>query len=327
MRTRFKSSRLLKGILLFWLAVLTLTAGCDRAQEPISVDFSKTVPAIKPQSGLDQQAEHNLRVAVGAMISPRKTFSYYQELLAYLQDRLGRRVELVQKKTYAETNLLLAKGEIDMAFICSGPYATQGRNMGLKLLAAPQVAGATTYRSYLIVHRDSSYKSLANLAGSTFAFTDPDSNTGWLVPRFWLLQAGQTPRRFFGKFLFTHGHDNSILAVAKKLVDGAAVDSLIWDYHQAIYPSLTAKTRIIRRSQSFGIPPVVGSPNLSVKTGKAVQEQLFAMHLNDRGRKILTELRIDRFVPAQDDWYQNIRQMHAALMDDGEGLQHGSAKP
>ncbi len=319
MRTKLRTNRLHKFISPLWLVALALMAGCDRVQEPITVDFAKTVPVTKPQSHLGLQKKNNLRVAVGAMISPRKTFSFYQELLVYLQDRLGRRVELVQKKTYAETNLLLAKGEIDLAFICSGPYATQGQKMGLKLLAAPQVAGATTYRSYLIVHKDSPYKTLADLAGTTFAFTDPDSNTGWLVPRFWLLQAGQTPHRFFGKFLFTHGHDNSILAVAKKLVDGASVDSLIWDYHQATYPSLTAKTRIIRKSQPFGIPPVVGSPSLSARSGQAIQEQLFAMHLNNRGKRILAQLRIDRFVPARDVWYQNIRQMHAALTGNGEG--------
>lgn len=275
------------------------------------VDFNKVKSV--PRADTSRTRDDTLRVAIGSMISPRATMDHYQELLTYLGNRMNRPVELVQKKTYAEINQLLDSGEIDVAFICSGPFAADSQKMGLRLLAAPEVQGKPFYRSYLIVNANSTYGSLRELKGKIFAFTDPDSNTGRLVPTFWLSEFGHSPTEFFRQIIYTHGHDNSILAVARGLVDGASVDSLIWEYYRGMNSPLTAKTRVIKKSQPFGIPPVVASRHLSPAASRAVSDALLSMHQNNRGRGILAELKIDRFVPAQKEWYDPVRRMQAKL--------------
>jgi phosphonate transport system substrate-binding protein len=80
------------------------------------------------------------------------------------------------------------------------------------------------YQSYLIVHKDSPFRTIEDLKGKTFAFTDPDSNSGSLVPRYWLKQLNTRPEDFFRSITYTYSHDNAIMAVAKQLVDAAAVD-------------------------------------------------------------------------------------------------------
>ena len=44
------------------------------------------------------------------------------------------------------------------------------------------------------------------------------------------------------------------VAVAKALVDGAAIDGLIWEYYHQKDPVFTSRTRIIRKSKPYGIP-------------------------------------------------------------------------
>ena len=129
-----------------------------------------------------------LRVAVAAMVSPKETFDLYRQLLAYLGHKSGKDLEFVQRKTYGEIDELLRKGEIDLAFICSGPYVAGRGKFGFESLAVPEVHGSHFYRSYLIVNKDSPYRRLEELKGHTFAFTDPDSNTGKLVPTYWLAE-------------------------------------------------------------------------------------------------------------------------------------------
>ena len=73
----------------------------------------------------------------------------------------------------------------------------------------------------------------------------------------------ETPDSFFRKYVFTYSHDNSIKSVAEKLVDGAAVDSLVYDYTVARSPLFSAKTRVIQKSGPYGIPPVVVHPGLN----------------------------------------------------------------
>lgn len=306
------------------LALLLVPLSCTRSEEAKRVDFSRVRPVPRPATA--PSPAKSLRVAVGAMISPQQTFHHYRELLTYLGDKLDRQIHLVQRKTYGEINKLLGRGEIDLAFICSGPYAAGNKLYNLELLAAPEVQGRHFYYSYLIVNAQSPYRSLADLRGRVFAFTDPESNTGKIVPTFWLALLGQRPETFFAQVIYTHGHDNSIMAVARGLVDGAAVDGLIWDFYHRIDPSFTAKTRIIKRSEPFGIPPVVASHYLPLQLKQAIRQVLLTMHQDPQGRKILSGLLIDRFVPAQDQWYDSVRRMLSKL-ESQRGQAHVAAQP
>jgi phosphonate transport system substrate-binding protein len=312
---RLKPFGYLPGILVF-LAFMT---ACTDSTGPTVVDFEKTIAASRPgEANPVQPGRPVLRVAVGAMVSPKETFVHYRQLLDYLGNRLGMDVELVQRKTYGEISELVGNGGIDLAFICSGPYATGKGKYGFELLATPEIQGSHFYQSYLIVNRDSPFGRLEDLKGRTFAFTDPDSHTGKLVPTHWLAERNERPETFFGKAIYTYSHDNSILAVAKGLVDGAAVDGLVWEFYRQKKPSLTDATRVIRKSEPFGIPPVVASGSLAPAAKLAVREILLSMHEDPVGAGILGEIMIERFVEPRDEWYDGIRHLWRGLARDVE---------
>ncbi len=293
------------------LVTVFILSGCGRDSDAVVVDFNKTVAVDRPVSSEPEVPQ--LRVAVAAIISPKETFAYYRQLLDYIGHKLGSDVQFIQRKTYGEINELLAGGQIDLAFICSGPYVVGREKHGFELLATPEVQNSHFYHSYLIVNKNSEFQNLADLRGHVFAFTDPDSNTGKLVPTFWLSEMNEKPETFFSKTIYTYSHDNAILAVAKGLVDGAAVDGLIWEYYHHKNPVFTSETRIIRRSEPYGIPPLVASKSLPFESKSRIRQALFDMHLDPQGRKIISELMIDRFVNPRDDWYDGIRKINLKL--------------
>ena len=297
------------------LAVPIVFSGCGRDSDAVVVDFTKTVAVERPASPISEFATFN--VAVAAMISPKETFGYYRQLLDYIGAKLGREVQFIQRKTYGEINELLGIGKIDLAFICSGPYAAGKEIYDFELIATPQVQNNHFYQSYLIVNKASPFNRLEDLKGRVFAFTDPDSNTGKLVPTFWLFEIGEHPETYFSKTIYTYSHDNSILAVAKALVDGAAIDGLIWEYYHQKDPVFTSRTRVIQKSERYGIPPIVASKHLSSELKDHIRQLFFSMHDDPKGQKILTELMIDRFIAPRDEWYDSIRQMDLkiALME------------
>lgn len=306
-------TRLLIGFLL--LAIVFGAISCGRDSDAVVVDFTKTIAVERPASQIPQAAIFN--VAVAAMISPKETFGYYRQLLDYIGEKLGREVQFIQRKTYGEINELLGIGQIDLAFICSGPYAAGKEIFDFELIATPQVQKSHFYQSYLIVNKVSQFSSIEDLRGRVFAFTDPDSNTGKLVPTYWLFEMGEQPETYFGKTIYTYSHDNSILAVAKALVDGAAIDGLIWEYYHQKDPVFTSRTRIIRKSEPYGIPPIVASKHLSSELKDRIRQLFFSMHHDPKGQKILVELMIDKFIAPRDEWYDSIRQMDLkiALME------------
>lgn len=293
------------------IVVIFLAAGCDTGAEYKSINLT---PKMESQTlSVSENNEKKLRVAVAAMVSPKETLIFYEALLKYIGEQIGYKINLIQRKTYSEVNELFPKKRIDLAFVCSGPYANDREKYRFEGIATPVVRNKPFYQSYLIVHKDAAYQTLSDLEGKIFAFTDPDSNTGSLVPRFWLHEIGQSPSTFFDRIIFTYSHDNSILAVAKGLVDGAAVDGHKWEFYQSKNPYFTSKTRVIKKSDFYGAPPLVVSAYLPPDLKKAIQNAILTMHLTDDGKTILKNLMIDRFDPLRPEWYENVQVMYEKI--------------
>jgi phosphonate transport system substrate-binding protein len=318
--TPLRPCSLLLRLVLFALVV----SGCAGDGDSLHVDFGKTIDVARPET--PSIGQRHLRVAVAAMVSPKETFVHYKELLEYLGEKLNQEVELVQRKTYGEINELLGKGEIDLAFLCSGPYAMEKDKYGFELLATPEINGSHFYQAYLIVNEKSPSKALEDLRGKTFAFTDPDSNTGRLVPTHWLRELGERPETFFKQSIFTYSHDNSIMAVATGMVDGASVDGLIWDFYNRRNPAITNSTQVIRKSVPYGIPPLVASKTLPTEVKEPIREVFFSMHRDPKGGAILDQLMIDRFIDPRDEWYDSIREM-SRKSTSSRGGTNGYEKP
>ncbi len=266
--------------------------------------------ASNESSSLAKDLRPQLHIALGAMLSPETTRVYYEELLTLVADKLGRRATFSQRRTYAEVNDLVKKKEVDLAFVCSGPYTEGKRDFGMDLLVVPVANGKTVYHSYIIANSSSAISSFTDLKGKKFAFTDPQSNTGALVPTYMLARMGETPKSYFKEIFYSHSHDNSIRAVADGQADGAAVDSLIWEFINKIEPSLTARTRIVEKSPPYGIPPVVVPAGLDAATRKKLKEIFLTLHNDKKAVHLLEKIQLDRFVEGNDAMYGTVREMN-----------------
>ena len=281
----------------------------------VSLNNTSAISSIQ-QTGLStesQASDRTLRVAISSVISPTKTMEHYQELLTHMEEHLGRQVTLILKPTYAEVNDLILGERVDIGFVCSLAYVKGSDDFGMELLVAPQMDGETVYYSYLIVPQNSPVKGLNGLRDSSFAFTDPLSNSGHLAPSYQLSLLGETPATFFNRYIFTYSHDNSIIAVADGLVDGAAIDSLVYDQTAASDTNVASKTKIISRWGPYGIPPVVTSPRLNPDLKRELKDFFLDLHHYNRGTEIIGKLKIDRFVEVPNSRYDSIREMASEL--------------
>jgi len=132
-----------------------------------------------------------------------------------------------------------------------------------------------------------------------------------------LRYVGETADHFFSKTFYTYSHDNSIMAVARSLIDGAFVHEQIWEYFRHQDPDFTAQTRVIFQSEPFGNPPVVASFHLPAQTIERIKHLLYNLHLDPQGKSILAHLMIERFVPVKEELYEPIRRMVLTLNTQG----------
>lgn len=217
-------------------------------------------------------------------------------LRTYLSDALNRPVSLVTRRTYQEITALLLSGQLDAAWICGYPFI-QYRNR-LSLVAVPVWRGRPLYQSYLIVDQSRQVEGLVDLRDDIHAFSDPDSNSGHLVTQAALAEIRETPDTFFGKTFFTYSHRNVVRAVASGLAESGSVDGYVWEVMSEIEPELTTKTRVIRKSEWLGFPPVACA-KVAERTALVadIRRALVAMGDDSAGRKVLDLLRLDGFTP------------------------------
>lgn len=289
-----------------------LFIGCRRSQEIKTIDLNEGEVLEKPG---EYPKKDLIKFAIGAMLTPGEGYVMYKDLVNLIGEELGRPIQIIDRQSYAEINNMLESGDLDAAFVCSGPYVIGHDRFGLELIAAPQAYGKAVYHSYIIVPANSPAKKVEHLRGKTFAFVDPNSNTGCLAPTYLLSTIKETPDSFFQKTTFTYAHDKSIMAVAEELADGAAVDSLIWDYANQTNPRYTSKTRIIWKSPPYGIPPVAASPKLDPSTKAGLKKAFLKIHETQKGKQILEAMMIDKFVETDDRAYDTIRDMLASTKD------------
>jgi len=245
-------------------------------------------------------------VTIKSLVDINKPFS------EYIGKKLGIPSVSINATLYSDMSRMLKNNEVDIAYVCGAPYVIDHDSFGEELLAVPVPAfssGRPTYKSYIIVHKNSPFQKLEDLKKARYAFSDPLSNSGKLIPTYLLAKKGYKVDNYFHSYIYTYSHTNSIEAVAVGLVDGASVDSYIWDLHQKIDPGYSRKTKIIHRSRDFSFTPFVIRKSLAPAIKEKIRKVFLNMHLDPKGKDILNRLYLDRFVPLEDKDYDPIREM------------------
>ncbi len=298
--------RLFQIFLIGLIFTISLSSCTNYVKKQVNVDFSdSTQKELKP--GNDSITP--IYVAIASITSPRETYIYYHDLIDFISEKIDHPIYIKEKKTYEEVNEMLAEGEVSFAFICSGAYIDAKAKNDVKLLVAPVINHQTYYQAYIITQKKSGINSFRGLQGHSFAYTDPISNTGLMYPQKQIRKMGFNENRFFSKTIFTYGHDISIQMVNKGIIDAASVHSLIYQYIANKYPKRVENIKVIKKSELFGMPPVVTPAKLSKKRYNNLQNIFLSINQDSAGRVILEKLGIEKFVKVNDSIYNNVRKL------------------
>jgi len=270
-----------------------------------------TLPGLPAHASLGPGGE--LRIGLTAVVV-REYMRSFNQLAGYLSRRMGRAVVFVLRQSYDDIMDMLARGDLDAAWICGYPYVQPRSPEYLSLLVAPVYRGAPLYRSLLIVPKASPDATMTDLRGKVFAYSDPDSNSGYLVPRDLISDAGFDPATFFRVTFFTYSHAETVLAVSRGVADGGAVDSYVYNIMQKFEPEVVAGTRVINQSPQFGFPPIVAHEDLAPEVRSRLRDALTGMSNDPEAAPILALLDLDGFAEVAPSLYDTIRDLARAAV-------------
>jgi phosphonate transport system substrate-binding protein len=237
-------------------------------------------------------------------------------ILAQLEKDLGVHIKAVASTDYRGTIEALKFGKAQIGHLGPNSYVEASNNNYANVEPIAQMTrsnGALGYRSCLIVHTESDMFGPEDIAGKTFAFNDPNSTSGYLVPStFFLNEMSVDPRKHFSKVTFSGSHEASILAVANKKVEVAATN--LPDVQQLVREGKVprAALRVIWVSRLIPNDPVVVRKDLPASFRQAVQESLVTMKARQPETFAAAGATVGGFVKADDARYQVVRELNEA---------------
>src|SRR5215831_13847321 len=268
----------------------------------------------RPGSAVDPSWPRELTFALLSTENVGEITRRWGPIIAQLEKDLGVKVKSVTATDYRGTIEALKFKKAELGHLGPKSYVEASNNnyANVEPIAQLQLAnGSLGYRSCLIVHTDSDIFGPEDMAGKTFAFNDPNSTSGYLVPStFFMSEMNIDPKKFFSKVTFSGSHEASILAVANKKVEIASTN--IPDLQQLTRENKVPRgaLRVIWVSKLIPNDPIVVRKDLPASLRSAMQESLVTM--KDRNPEVFKEIGawLGGFVAADDSKYQVIRDLN-----------------
>jgi phosphonate transport system substrate-binding protein len=174
------------------------------------------------------------------------------------------------------------------------------------------------FKSYLIAASSLEAQSVQALRGKRFTFGSPLSTSGHVMPRFFLLQQGLVPEKFFGSVTYSGDHKKTVLAIASGQQDCGAVNYKVFDQmvtDRAVDP---AKVKVVWTSPTFVDQSWVAARDVDGRVGAGVLQKITAAFLGldasrPEDRHVLDILKTDRYVEARSEWWRGVAAALSAV--------------
>tara|TARA_R110002110_G_scaffold66224_2_gene181632 strand:- start:1729 stop:2706 length:978 start_codon:yes stop_codon:yes gene_type:complete len=196
--------------------------------------------------------------------------------IQHMEETTGKKVLFFPVQSNAAQLEALRSGRLHIAGVNTGsnPIAVACAGfVPFGMMAAKD--GSYGYEMEIIVPADSPIKSAADLKGRTLAFTAPTSNSGFKAPsailksEFGLIADTDFKTAFSGK------HDNSVLGVANKDYDAAAVANSVMKRMIDRNVVDASKIRSIYKSQTFPTTGYGLAHNLHPELAAKIKQAFF----------------------------------------------------
>ncbi len=202
----------------------TLVAGAALAPFAAAAQPAPQMPAPGRRAWAAQVSQIRLGLLGGENEADR--LGRYEAYRALIEQTFQVPVRLFPAADYAGVMQAFSAKQIEAASMGASGYAGAwlDTNGGVEpLFVARESDGGISYISVMVVRADSGITSLEDLRGKSLAWADPNSTSGYLVPRSELRAAGigTESGQYFSRTGFGGGHEQAVVAVLQRQYDAA----------------------------------------------------------------------------------------------------------
>lgn len=245
----------------------------------------------------------------------------WEPFAAAMSKEIGIPIKPFYVTQYAAVVEAMRFGQVQAAWLGGKSYIQAAKIANAEAFAQVVSAdGNRGYYSHLITNKDNPIKTEAlaiggdkyvinNAANLTFAFNDPTSTSGFLVPSYYIFTKNNIdPKKAFKRLIFAGNHEACALAVANQQIDVATISNEALSRLERTNPKARQKIEIIWQSPLIPGDPIVYRQDLPADIKKKLQNFFY----NYKDATVLTPFEVAGFVPADDKNWHTIRELEIA---------------
>lgn len=242
----------------------------------------------------------------------------WEPFVAAMSEELGIPVKAFYATQYAGVIEAMRFGQVDIAWFGGKSYIEAAEIANAEVFAQTVADdGSKGYYSHLIMNKDhpdlAQAKSmggdkyvLENASNLQFAFNDPNSTSGYLVPSYYVFaQNGVNPQEAFERLIFAGNHEATALAIANNQVDVATNNNESLSRLEKTNSSARENIEVIWTSTLIPSDPIAWRKDLP----EDIKTQLKDFFHNYTDETVLAPLEWSGFDPATDDMWNPIREL------------------
>jgi phosphonate transport system substrate-binding protein len=277
-------------ILFLLLAVLALMlAGCG-GQAKLGTENNPIVMSFVP-SGDTQEI-----IASG------------DQLAQMIQDKTGLVIKANVGTDFAAVREAMGAEKAHIGWLNTFNYVLANEKYGVDVALVTVRYGSTSYKGQIIVRADSGIKTLADLKGKVMCWVDPNSTSGYIVPRIMLKANGIDPDKDFAKTIEAGSHNNVVTQVYNGDCDAGATYVDARSSVEKDIPDVKEKVIAIATTADIPNDNVSFIKNFPADQRKQIVDALLEIAGSEEGKKALNELySIEGLEPADDSFYDGFR--------------------
>jgi len=230
------------------------------------------------------------------------------QLAQMITDKTGLVIEANVGTDFAAVREAMGAGKAHIGWLNTFNYVLANEKYGVDVGLVTERFGTTTYLGQFNVRADSGITSLEDLKGKVMCWVDPNSTSGYIIPRIELAANGIDPDKDFSKTIETGSHNNSVTAVYNGDCDVGVSYADARSSIEEDFPDVKDVVVVLATTTDI--------PNDSVSFTKDFDPELRAQVVNalveiagtEEGQAALASLySIAGLVPADDSFYDEFR--------------------
>ena len=209
---------------------------------------------------------------------------------------------------FAAVREAMGAGQAQIGWLNTFNYILASEKYGVEVGLVTQRYGATSYVGQINVGADTGITTLADLKGKVFCWVDPNSTSGYIVPRIFLQANGIDPDNDFAQTVEAGSHDQVIISVYNGDCDAGATFDDARDNVEDDFPDVKEKVLVLATTPEIPNDSVSFVKDFPADMRQQIVDALLAYAQTDEGKDVLNTLYdIEGLQAADDTFYDGFR--------------------